>query len=55
MSLPAATLIGTIANWCLLVSLLTGVVSTFVIVKTADVKEAHWDRDRDAAKERIKA
>jgi F0F1-type ATP synthase membrane subunit b/b' len=53
MSLPTATLVGTIANWCLLASLLTGVVSTFVIVKTADVKETHWDRDRDAANERI--
>jgi hypothetical protein len=53
MSLPTATLIGTIANWCLLASLLTGVVSTFVIVKTTDVKEAYWDHDRDAARERI--
>ncbi len=53
MSLPLATLFGTIANWCLVASLLTGVISTFVIVKTTDVKEAHWDHDRDAAKERI--
>jgi hypothetical protein len=54
MSLPTATLIGTIANWALLACLLGGVLSTFVIVKTTDVKEEHWDRDRDASRERIK-
>jgi hypothetical protein len=53
MSLPMATLVGTIANWTLLASLLTGVISTFVIVKTADVKEEHWDRSRLEAQERI--
>jgi len=53
MSLPSATFIGAIANWCLLASLVTGLVSTFVIVKTTDVKEAYWDRDREVARDRI--
>ena len=44
---------GTLANWVLLASLLGGVLSTFVIVKTADVKETHWDKDREAARERF--
>jgi hypothetical protein len=53
MSLPVASLIGTIANWLLLASLLGGVLSTFVIVKTSDVKEEHWAEDRRISNERI--
>src|ERR1700722_15630750 len=53
MSLATASLIGTIANWELLVSLIGGVLSTFVIVKTADVKEDHWAEDRRISNERI--
>jgi hypothetical protein len=55
ISLAAASLIGTIANWVLLASLLGGVLSTFVIVKTADVKEAYWDKDRVESAERVAA
>jgi hypothetical protein len=53
MSLSAASLVGTIANWALLASLIGGVVSTFVIVKTADVKEEHWAEDRRRSNEKI--
>jgi hypothetical protein len=37
----------------LLICLLGGVLSTFVIVKTTDVKEEHWAADRTAAAEKI--
>ena len=53
MSLSSATLIGSIANWALLISLIGGVVSTFVIVKTSNVKEEHWAEDRLRSNERI--
>jgi hypothetical protein len=53
MSLPTATLVGTIANWILLISLLGGVFSTLVIVKSTDVKEEHWALARKQADERI--
>jgi hypothetical protein len=53
MSLSTASLVGTIANWGLLVSLLTGLFSTFVIVKTTDVKEEHWGHARRNSDERI--
>lgn len=53
MSLSAASLVGTIANWMLLASLIGGVLSTFVIVKTSDVKEEHWAEDRRQSNERI--
>jgi hypothetical protein len=53
MSLSTATLIGTIANWSLLGSLLVGVVATFLIVQTTDVKEDHWAIDRRESAERI--
>lgn len=53
MSLSAATLVGTLANWMLLASLLGGVLSTFVIVKTADVKEEHWANDRRESSEKV--
>lgn len=53
MSLATATLVGTLANWGLLASLLTGVVSTFIIVQTTDVKEEHWAHDRQHSSERI--
>jgi hypothetical protein len=53
MSLSTASLVGTIANWGLLVSLLAGLFSTFVIVKTTDVKEDHWEAARRESSERI--
>ena len=53
MSLATATLVGTLANWGLLASLIAGVVSTFLIVQTADVKEEHWAHDRKESGERI--
>jgi hypothetical protein len=53
MSLAAASLVGTIANWMLLASLIGGVLSTFVIVKASDVKEEHWAQDRRISNERI--
>lgn len=53
MSLPAASMVSTIANWTLLASLIGGVLSTFVIVKTSDVKEEHWAEDRQRSNERI--
>jgi hypothetical protein len=53
MSLATASLVGTIANWMLLTSLIGGVLSTFVIVKTSDVKEEHWAEDRRASNEHI--
>jgi hypothetical protein len=53
MSLSGATVLGTIANWILLASLLAGVLSTFIIVKASDVKEEHWAEDRRQSNERI--
>jgi hypothetical protein len=53
MSLPVASLVGTAANWVLLASLIGGVLSTFVIVKSSDVKEEHWAEDRRISNERI--
>jgi hypothetical protein len=53
MSLDSATKISTFANWVLLTSLVAGVLATFFIVKTADVKEQHWDKARDESKEEI--
>lgn len=50
MSLSAASKIGDIANIALLISLVAGVIATFVIVKTSDVKEHHWDALRDQAR-----
>jgi hypothetical protein len=52
MSLPVASLVGTIANWLLLASLVGGVLSTFVIVKATDVKEEHWADDRRKSNEK---
>jgi hypothetical protein len=53
MSLPTATLVSTIANGVLLASLVVGALSTFVIVKTSDVKERYWAEDRRLSNERI--
>jgi hypothetical protein len=55
MSLASATLWGAVANWGLLVSLVGGVVSTYVVVKTTDVKEHHWEQQKKQAEERIAA
>jgi hypothetical protein len=51
--LEAASFLGDIANLILLVSLVAGVVSTFVIVRTTNVKEHHWDEARKRSDERI--
>jgi hypothetical protein len=53
MSLGTASLVSTIANWLLLASLVGGVLSTFAIVKSSDVKEEHWAEDRRISNERI--
>src|SRR5436190_2055452 len=53
MSLPTATLVGSIANWTLLACLIGGVIATFFIVRAADIKEEHWAHDRSAANTRI--
>jgi hypothetical protein len=53
MSLATASLVGTTANWVLLASLVGGVLSTFVIVKTSDVKEEHWAEDRRHSNEKM--
>src|SRR6266478_172544 len=53
MSLSSATLWGDIANLALLVCLVGGVIATFVIVRTTNVKELHWDVAREHSRERI--
>jgi len=53
MSLPAATLWGDIANLVLVVSLIAGVIATFVIVRTSNVKEHHWDTLREQSRVKI--
>jgi len=53
MSLSAATTIGNLANIGLVGSLVIGVISTFLIVRTADVKGRHWDIAREQSRERI--
>ncbi len=50
MSLESATWWGDAANLALLACLLGGVVATFVIVRTATVKEFHWDRLREVSR-----
>lgn len=51
VSLETATLWGEAANITLLICLLGGVLATFVIVRTSNVKEHHWDSLRVAAKQ----
>jgi hypothetical protein len=53
MSLARATWLSDIANIVLIGSLVCGVVSTYLIVRTASVKEEYWDRDRRDSSERI--
>lgn len=53
MSLSAATFVGSVANWTLLGSLVVGLLSTFVLVKTTDVKEQYWAEDRRQSSEHI--
>ena len=55
MSLSAATLWSDVANLALLLSLLAGVISTFAIVRLANVKEHHWDEERRVSAEKIAA
>ena len=50
VSLETATLWGEAANIALLICLLGGVLATFVIVRTANVKEHHWDMLREQAR-----
>lgn len=49
MSLAQASFWGNISNWVLLGCLLGGVLATFVVVQTTNVKEQHWDALRDQA------
>jgi outer membrane murein-binding lipoprotein Lpp len=53
ISLDAATVLFSVADWGLLGSLLVGVISTFAIVRLGNVKEAYWDASREASDERI--
>ena len=53
MSLSTATWWFDSANLVLLGSLLFGVLSTFAIVRLANVKERHWDIARDQSRERV--
>ena len=53
MSLSTASLWFDVANYALVVSLVLGVIATFVIVRTVSIKESYWDVDRENAKERI--
>src|SRR4051794_33189876 len=55
MSLATATWWSDAANLMLIFSLVAGVISTFVIVQTGNVKEHHWEKDRQASGERIAA
>ena len=50
MSLELASFIGSVANWILLLSLVFGVVATFFIVGTSDIKEKYWDREREVVR-----
>jgi len=52
-SLSAANQIADWANIFLIISLVTGVVSTVAIVWTSGIKERYWDDDRRASAERI--
>ena len=54
LSLSGATLLGDLANLALLVCLVGGVIATFVIVRTTNVKEKYWDIAREQSHERIK-
>lgn len=53
VSLELATRISDGANITFLISLVVGLVSTCFIIVMANVKEAHWDRERQASNERI--
>jgi hypothetical protein len=46
MSLSSATRWGDAANLVLIVCLIGGVIATFVIVRTSNIKEHHWDVHR---------
>jgi hypothetical protein len=54
MSLATATTLGEWANFTLILSLVVGVVSTFLIYKTSGIKENAWDRLRLEQEVRIK-
>lgn len=53
MPLETAAWLSDWANLFLLGSLVFGVIATFVVVQTGNVKERHWDKDRQQASERI--
>ena len=47
MSLPLATSLGNAASVALILSLVVGLIATLAIVLTTNVKEFHWDKDRE--------
>lgn len=53
LSLSAATRLSDLANLILIMSLVAGVIATFVIVQTGNIKEAFWDKDRDQSREKV--
>jgi hypothetical protein len=53
MPLSLAIWLYDLANFVLICSLVAGVIATFVIVKSGNVKEHHWDILRKEADERI--
>lgn len=53
MPLSTATWWSDVANLVLLLSLIFGVLSTFAIVRLANVKEHHWDMAREQSRERV--
>ena len=55
LSLELATILYDLASWAFIISLVVGVVATCVMFLTGKVKEAHWDKERSASKERIAA
>jgi len=52
-SLELASRISDVANAALLISLIVGLVSTYLIVSMGNKKEEYWEIDRAASRERI--
>jgi hypothetical protein len=53
MSLPTAETVSWLSNWILVCALIVGVVATYGIVVSANVKERFWDEARQQSNERI--
>jgi hypothetical protein len=53
MPLSSAIWLSNLANTVLIGSLVAGLIATFMIVQTGNVKEHHWDIEREQSKERI--